>query len=277
MTTVPTTPAADEGRETIPTAGARPPRPGAASASLVFAWRAFLKLRHTPEQLADAVVIPLLFTVLFTYLFGGALSGSTARYLEFLLPGTLVMSVLLITVYSGLGLNLDVSRGVLDRFRTTPTWRPAYIVGGLVGDAARYLLAATLVVLLGVAMGFRPDGGLVGVVLAVACVVGFAFSLSWLWTTLGLLLRTPASVTTLSFVVQFPLIFASNVFVDPETLPGWLHTFVDINPVSHLVTAERGLMHGTATAGQVGWVVVASAVLVAVFAPTTMYLYGRRQ
>jgi ABC-2 type transport system permease protein len=112
--------------------------------------------------------------------------------------------------------------------------------------------------------------------LADALVLVFAFSLSWVWTTLALVVRTPASLSGLSFIVQFPLMFASNVFVDPSTMPGWLRAFVTVNPVSLLVTTVRDLMHGTATAGGVGWVLLASAALVAVFAPLTMHLYRTR-
>lgn len=256
--------------------GARPAVPGRVATTLVFARRALLKLRHAPEQMIDAIAIPVLFTVLFTYLFGGALAGSIGDYLHALLPGTLVMAVLLMTVYTGLVLKTDLDRGVLDRFRSTPGWRPAVIVGSLLGDAGRYLLAATIVVALGLLMGFRPDGGATGIVLAIALVLVFAFSLSWVWTTLALVVRTPASLSALSFIVQFPLMFASNVFVAPDTMPGWLRAFVNVNPVSLLVTTVRDLMHGTATAGQVGWVLVASAALVAVFAPITMRLYRTR-
>ncbi|HSI94306.1 MAG TPA: ABC transporter permease [Jiangellaceae bacterium] len=254
-----------------------PPRPAnPATASLAFAWRALLKIKHVPEQLADAIFIPILFTVLFTYLFGGALAGSTTEYLQWLLPGTLVLSVLLITVYAGVNLNTDIAKGVFDRFRSMPIWRPSLIVGGLLSDGIRNVLAATLVLAIGLIMGFRPDGGVAGVVLAIGLVVVFAFGLSWVWATLGLILRTPNSVTMISFFVQFPLTFASNVFVDPRTMPGWLRGFVEVNPVSHLADAVRGLMHGTATFGDVGWVLVASAALVAVFGPLTMHLYRSR-
>jgi ABC-2 type transport system permease protein len=252
------------------------PRPACAtplSASVTFAERALLKIKHVPEQLADAVMIPILFTVMFTYLFGGAMAGSTRDYLRFLLPGTVVFAVLLITVYAGVNLNTDISKGVTDRFRSMPIWRPALIVGGLISDVGRNLLAASLVIALGLVMGFRPAGGVAGVGFALALVLAFAFGLSWVWATLGLVLRTPASVTTVSFLVQFPLTFASNVFVDPRTMPGWLETFVNANPVSQLVDAVRGLMGGTATAGQVGGVLVASVVLVAAFGPLTMHLY----
>jgi ABC-2 type transport system permease protein len=254
----------------------RPPRASPLSASLTFAWRALLKIKHVPEQLADAIMIPILFTVMFTYLFGGAMAGSTREYLQFLLPGTMVFAVLLITVYAGVNLKTDITTGVIDRFRSMPIWRPALIVGGLISDAGRNLLAAGLVVALGLAMGFRPDGGVIGVLLAIALVLAFAFGLSWVWATLGLVLRTPSAVTAVSFLVQFPLTFASNVFVDPQTMPGWLRMFVEVNPVSQLVDAVRGLMDGTAQAGQIGGVLIASGLLVAVFGPLTMRLYRNR-
>lgn len=254
----------------------RPPRASALSASVTFAHRALLKIKHVPEQLADAIMIPVLFTVMFTYLFGGAMVGSARAYLQFLLPGTMVFAVLLITVYAGVNLKTDLTSGVIDRFRSMPVWRPALIVGGLISDAARNLLAAGLVVGLGLAMGFRPDGGVTGVLLAIALVLAFAFGLSWVWATLGLILRTPSAISAVSFLVQFPLTFASNVFVDPRTMPGWLRAFVEVNPVSLLVDAVRGLMHGTAQAGQVSGVLIASGLLVAVFGPLTMRLYRTR-
>jgi len=248
----------------------------ALSASLTLGWRALLKLKHVPEQLADVTFIPILFTLMFTYLFGGALAGSTRAYLHFLLPGTLTMTLLLVSVYTGVGLNADLTSGVFDRFRSLPIWRPAPVVGALLGDTARNTIAAAIVIALGLAMGYRPNGGVVGVMLAVALLLVFSFSLAWIWTALGLVLRTPSAVSNVSLLLVFPLAFASNVFVKPETMPEWLHTLVGLNPVSHLVTAERGLMNGTATLGQVGWALVASIALLGVFAPLTMRLYRRK-
>jgi ABC-2 type transport system permease protein len=275
-TTAPTT-GSREPLQVVLSAGARPPRPSALAASRAFGWRALLKLKHVPEQLTDVIGIPVIFTLGFTYLFGGALAGSTQAYLQFLLPGTLVMTVVLVTTFSGVTLNTDITAGVFDRFRSLPIWRPAPIVGPLLGDIGRYLLASTLVLALGLALGYRPDGGLVGALAAVALVLGFAFGLSWVWTALGLVLRTPTAVNNLSLLVLFPLTLASNIFVDPQTMPGWLRAFIDVNPITHVVTAARGLLAGTVTAGQVGWVVAASAALTAVFAPLTMQLYRNRR
>ncbi len=271
--TTPTTQAADQTLGAALSTRARPPRPGALAASRTFGWRALLKLKHVPEQLIDVIGLPIIFTLGFTYLFGGALAGSTRQYLQFLLPGTLVMTVVLVTTYSGVTLNTDLTKGVSDRFRSLPIWRPAPIVGALLGDTGRYLLAATIVIALGLVLGYRPDGDVLGVGAAVGLLLGFAFGLSWVWTTLGLVLRASSAVSSLSLLVLFPLTLASNIFVDPKTMPGWLQAFIDVNPVSHLVTAERGLMAGTATAGQVGWVLAAAALLTAVFAPLTSRLY----
>jgi ABC-2 type transport system permease protein len=275
--TTETAPAADQAVRTALAACARPPRASALAASLTFAWRALLKLKHVPEQLIDVTGLPIIFTLGFTYLFGGALAGSTRAYLQFLLPGTLAMTVVLVTTYSGVTLNTDRTKGVSDRFRSLPIWRPAPIVGGLLGDTGRYLLAATIVIALGLVLGYRPDGGAAGTVAAVGLVLVFAFGLSWIWTTLGLVLRAPSAVNNLSLLVLFPLTLASNIFVDPQTMPGWLQAFIDVNPASHLVTATRGLMAGTASAGQVGWVLAASAALTAVFAPLTSHLYRNQR
>lgn len=255
----------------------RPQRAGVINAALAFGWRGLLKIKHVPEQLLDVIAIPIVFTVMFTYLFGGALADSTGSYLQFILPGTLVMAVLLVTMYSGVGLNTDISKGVFDRFRSLPIWQPSPILGALIGDLGRYLLSTVLVLALGFAIGFRAHGGATGVVLAVALLLLFAISLSWVWTTLGLVMRTPNAVMTIGTVVLFPLTLASNVFVDPATMPGWLHAFVKVNPVSHLVTASRDLMLTGSTSGtELAWVLLGAILLTAVFAPFTIRLYRRQ-
>jgi len=258
----------------LPT-GPRPEPPGAWAASAAFGWRALLKIKHVPEMLLDVIAIPVVFTLMFTYLFGGALAGSPRRYLQFILPGTLVMAVLLVTMYAGTGLATDRAKGITDRFRALPIWRLAPVTGGLLGDTARYLLAAALVVVLGVAIGFRPVGGAPGVLAGIGLLLVFALALSFAWATLGLLLRTPQAVMSAATVVLFPLTLASNVFVAPHTMPGWLQVLVSVNPVSHLVSAERALMAGHPAAGPMAWVLLASAALATVFAPVTAWLYGR--
>jgi ABC-2 type transport system permease protein len=256
---------------------ARPPRPGPLSASMTFGWRALLKIKHVPEQLFDVLMFPVMFTLMFTYLFGGALAGSTREYVQYLLPGILVQTIVFITMYTGMAINTDITKGIFDRFRSLPIWRPSVLVGALLGDVVRFTVSGTIVVLLGLLLGFRPAGGFTGVALSILLVLVFSFSIGWIWTMLGLILRTPQSVMGVSMMILFPLGFASNVFVNPATMPGWLQAFVDVNPVSHLVTAVRGLMAGAVDGTEVMWVLVASAVLVVVFAPITMKLYGNRR
>ena len=254
----------------------RPPRASALSAALTFGWRGMLKVKHVPEQLLDVTITPVMFVVLFTYLFGGAISGSTGEYLDYILPGILVMSVLFTTVYSGVALNTDLTKGVVDRFRSLPTWRPAPLVGALLGDSVRYLVAGSVIIGLGVALGYRPSAGFPGVVAALALVIVFAFGLSWVFTTLGLLMRSPNAVMNAGFMGIFPLTFLSNVFVEPETLPSALEAFVNANPISILVDASRGLMEGNVAAGDIGIVLGTAAALTAVFAPLTTRLYRTR-
>jgi len=214
--------------------------------------------------------------LMFTYLFGGAIAGSTSEYLQYILPGILAMSVVFTTVYSGVALNTDLTKGVVDRFRSLPIPRSSPLLGALLGDSVRYLVAATVIVVLGVILGYRPDAGIGGVLGAMAMVVIFAFGLSWAFTTLGLVMRTPNAVMNAGFMAIFPITFLSNAFVSPETLPGWLEAFVDVNPMSHLITAARGFMDGTVTAGEIGIVLGSAAALTAIFAPLTVRLYSRK-
>jgi ABC-2 type transport system permease protein len=254
------------------------PRPASAwAATTTLGWRAMLKIKHVPFQLFDVTAFPLMMTLMFTYLFGGALAGSPRAYVQFLIPGIVVQTIVFITVYTGVGLNSDITKGLFDRFRSVPIWQPAPIFGALLGDVFRYSLAATMVVILGVIMGFRPAGGVVGVVLAVALIIVFAISVSWMWIIVGMLVKSPESVMTSSFLLLFPLTMGSNIFVDPRTMPGWLQRAVGMNPVSHLVNASRGLMSGNVAASDIVWVLVASAVITAVFAPIAMRMYHKER
>jgi ABC-2 type transport system permease protein len=257
--------------------GTRPARASALSASLTHSWRVLIGFRHAPEQLFESIVMPFMFLLMFTYLFGGAIAGSSGNYLRYFLPGILVMTVLLMTVNAGTALNAEIAKGIFDRYRTLPYWQPATIVGALVGDFVRYTFAILTSVVLGLVLGFRPAGGVTGVVLALLMLLVIAFSVGWVFTTLGLVVRTADSLLQTGMIVLFPLCFISNIFTFPETMPGWMEAVVDVNPVSHAATAVRGLLHGDATGAQVGWVLVGCAVLTLVFAPLTMRLYRNKR
>jgi ABC-2 type transport system permease protein len=257
--------------------GKRPHPASAGSAVLTLAWRAMLKIKHVPFQLFDVIVTPVMFTLLFTYIFGGALAGTPREYIQFLLPGILVQTLVFLTVYTGVGLNTDIQKGLYDRFRSIPMWQPAPIMGALAGDVFRYSFAGILIVLMGFLIGFRPAGGVLGVVLAFVLVLVFCFALSWLWIIVGMKVRTPESVMTTSFVFLMPLTFASNIFVELSTMPPGLQAVVGRNPVTHLANASRKLMHGQPAGEDVAWVLGASAVILLVAAPIAMRLYHKER
>jgi ABC-2 type transport system permease protein len=254
------------------------PRPASALSSvLTLAWRAMLKIKHVPFQLFDVTVMPIMFTLLFTYIFGGAIAGTPREYIQYLLPGILVQTVVFITVYTGMGLNGDIHKGLFDRFRSLPMWQASPILGALAGDLFRYSVASALILTMGFILGFRPQGGAIGVLLAVALVLVFGFALSWLWIIVGMLVRTPESVMTTSFIFLMPLTFASNIFVNLSTMPPWLQAVVGRNPVTHLANASRSLMHGEPAGTDVLWVLLASAVIVVVAAPIAMRMYRKER
>lgn len=251
----------------------RPTKPTALQSSLTFGERALLKIRYVPEQLFDVTFFPIIMTLLFTYLFGGAIAGSTQAYIAFLAPGIMVQSVLMITMYTGTTLRTDIDKGVFDRFRSLPIWRPSALVGMLLGDAVRFTIAATVTSLVCVLLGWRPGGGVLGVTMGVLVLLVFAFALGWIWTFLSMLLRTPNSIMGVSMMVLMPLTFGSNIFVDPSTMPGWLQAWVNVNPVSHLVTTVRDFMNGVAPGAELTWTLLWAAALVTVFGTLTMWKY----
>ena len=256
---------------------ARPQPASAPSAVLTLAWRALLKIKHVPFQLFDVLVTPIMFTLLFTYIFGGALAGTPREYIQYLAPGIVVQTVIFITVYTGVGLNSDIKKGLYDRFRSLPMWQPSPLFGALAGDVFRYSVASILILVMAFIIGFRPAGGPLGVFLAVALVLVFCFAVSWLWIIVGMLVKSPESVMTTSFIFLMPLTFASDIFVQLSTMPAWLQVVVGRNPVTLLAKATRGLMHGTPVAGDVLWVLLSSAAIVLVATPVAMRLYHKER
>jgi ABC-2 type transport system permease protein len=243
---------------------------------LTMAWRGLLKVRRTPEQLFDVTLQPILFTLMFTYIFGGAIAGDVASYLPFFIPGILVQTVITTSVVTGVQLREDMDKGVFDRFRSLPIARIAPLAGALLADTVRYAIATVLTFVMGLIMGWRPDGGALGVVSAGLLVVVCAWSISWIFAFFGVIARSASSVQGISMIVLFPLTFASNAFVPADTLPGWLKSFVDVNPVSHLVTAARDLTTTGSWTLDAAWALLGAAVVVAVFAPMTVRAYMRR-
>lgn len=197
--------------------------------SLTMGYRGLVKVKHNPEQLFDVVIQPVIFTLMFTYIFGGAIAGDVASYLPIIIPGILVQTVITASVVTGTQLREDMDKGVFDRFKSLPIARISPLAGALLSDIVRYAIATTITFAMGYAMGFRPEGGIIGVVAAGLLVVVCAFSISWIFALMGVLMNKASAVQGISMLVLFPLTFMSNAFVPADTMPGWMQTFVSIN------------------------------------------------
>ena len=245
------------------------------SQTLSMAWRATKKMRRNPEQFFDVLIQPLLFTAMFAYIFGGAVSGDVESYLPLLIPGILAQTTLTACIATGIQLREDMDKGVFDRFRSLPIARIAPLAGPMLADVIRYTVATGLTFATGIAMGYRPGGGVPGVLAATLLTIACGWSMAWIFTWIGIKGRSAQSVQAMSMMIMFPLTFMSNSFVPADTLPGWLQAFVNINPVSHVVTAVRDLANHGQVTGQVGWAVVACLAVIAIFAPLSVRSYRK--
>jgi ABC-2 type transport system permease protein len=245
------------------------------SQTFSMAWRALKKMRRNPEQFFDVTVQPLLFTAMFAYIFGGAISGNVHAYLPLLIPGIVAQTVLTTCMSTGVQLREDMEKGVFDRFKALPIARLAPLAGPMVADLVRYLIAATLTFVMGIAIGYRPGGGALGVLGAILLAIFTGWALAWIFTFIGTIARNARSVQGISMLILFPLTFLSNAFVPVKTLPGPLAAFVKINPVSHLVSAGRDLANNGVISGEVGWTLLAGLIVIMIFAPLSVYSYKR--
>ena len=260
------------------------PRPGVGTTGLAatvrqsftMAYRGLVKIRRTPEQLFDVTLMPIVFTVMFTYIFGGAISGDVGSYLPVIIPGILVQTAITSSVATGVQLREDMDKGVFDRFRSLPIARIAPLAGALLADTVRYAIATTITFVVGIVMGLRPAGGLGAVLLAALLVIVVAWAISWVFAYFGVIARTASSVSGIANLVLFPLTFLSNAFVPTDTLPAWLRWFTEVNPVSHLITAVRDLVNHGTVGGDLWLSLLGAAVVVAVFAPLTVRAYMRK-
>ena len=240
------------------------------------AWRGIVKTVHSPEALLDVTLQPVIFLLLFVYVFGGAIAGSTTDYLQLALPGVLVQTIVFASAGTGVGLAEDLQTGIFDRFRSLPIGRSAPLIGAIGADLVRYLTSGLIMVAFGFVLGFRITTTPWALVATLGLVMVFAFALCWVFTALAMVVGQPRSVQGLGALVMLPLTFGSNAFVPAGTLPSWLRGFVEINPVTHVVDAARGLLTGGPVAGPVTLALLSSAVVVAVFAPLAVFLYRRR-
>jgi oleandomycin transport system permease protein len=240
------------------------------------AWRTLVQIRHNPWELSDFSIQPIMFVLLFTYVFGGAIAGSTGQYLTFALPGIIVMNMLFVTMYVGTGLNTDLTKGVFDRLRSLPVARWAPLAGRITADLVKQAWSIVLLLAIGMILGFRIGTSPMALLGAVALLLGFALAFSWVSVLVGLLAKDPEKVQLFGFTALFPITFVSNVFVPATTMPSWLQAFVDVNPVTILADATRGLMLGGRVAGPVAGSLLWAAVFVVIFAPLSVWAFKRR-
>ncbi|MBF6329801.1 ABC transporter permease [Nocardia transvalensis] len=255
----------------------RPPQAGALAASAAFAWRSVRKIKHVPDTMFDAVVQPIVFLVLVTYGFGGAIAGSPREYLQFFTPGVALLAVVMISMSTGFAMNKDMASGLFDRVRTLPVRPLSVLTGPILADTVRYLLSTVVAVSIGLLLGFRPSGGVLGVLLAALFLQLFAFSLSWVWTWIGIVARAPGTAESVIMMVNSVVLFGSSILAPVETMPGWVRFIVQLNPVSHAADVTRGLMHGTITMSQLWVGLLLCAGLSAVFAPLALGAFTKRR
>lgn len=257
-----------------------PPRVGLLDGvlqSMTLAWRTVVQVRHNPWEMSDFSIQPIMFVLLFTYVFGGAIAGSTSDYLTFMLPGLIVMNMLFVTMYVGQGLNTDLTKGVFDRLRALPIARWAPLAGRIAADQVKQTWSIVLVLAVGMIMGFRlGDPGLPGLLATVVLLLVFALAFSWVAVLVGILAKDAERVQIFGFTALFPLTFVSDVFVPAETMPGWLQGFVNANPVSILADACRGLLQGGPVATEVIQSLLWAAGIAAVFAPLSVLALKHR-
>ena len=251
--------------------------------SLILAKRSITKMLRNPEQFIDVTLQPIIMTVLFVFIFGGAVSGDSSTYLPFVLPGIIVQTIMFTSLTIGVNLNTDIQKGVFDRFRSLPISRSAPLLGAVTGDIVRHAIAITVTLAFGALLGFQFTTGWYSVLAAVALMILFAVSLCWVSVLIGMLARSSGSVQGLSFLIVFPLTFGSSTFVPASTLPDWLQGWVAINPVTHVIEVMRGLLSGpsymaagSTLGGELVWVLGSCVVLVGIFFPLATWAYRRK-
>jgi oleandomycin transport system permease protein len=244
--------------------------------TMTLAWRTLVQIRHNPWELGDFSFQPIMFVLLFTYVFGGAIAGDTGDYLMLTLPGLIVMNMFFVTMYVGMGLNTDLTKGVFDRLRSLPIARWAPLAGRIIADMVKQAWSFILLLGVGYALGFRIGTSMLGLLGAVVLVLVFALAFSWVSVLVGVLSKDPEHVQLFGFTALFPITFVSNVFAPSDTMPGWLQPIVENNPVSVLADACRGLMVTGAEAEPIVTSLIWAAGIAAVFSVLSVRALRRK-
>jgi oleandomycin transport system permease protein len=245
--------------------------------TMTLAWRTLVQIKHNPMELLDLSIQPIMFVLLFTYVFGGQMAGGhPAAYLQYALPGIIAQNALFATLNTGVGLNTDITKGVFDRLRSLPISRMSPLAGRILADTVKQAWSMAILLGVGMLIGYRVKTNPVNVLVGLLLVVVVAFAVSWVSVLIGVLVSEPEKVQIFGFTTIFPLSFSSSAFVDTHTMPGWLQAWAKVNPVSHLADALRGLLGGGVVAGPATKILLWSVVFAVVFAPLTVRALRRR-
>jgi ABC transporter DrrB family efflux protein len=243
--------------------------------TMVVAERNLVRLPRAPDLLLAFTVQPVMFVLLFVYVFGGAISTPGYEYVDFLIPGIIVQNIAFGGFVTALGLNEDLNKGLIDRFRSLPMARPAVLAGRTLADVVTNFLSVIVLVVTGLIIGFSFDAGIGEVVGGFALLLLFGYAFSWVFALLGLLVSSPESANSVGFIAVFPLTFISSAFVPVESMPSALQWFAEVNPFTVTVDAMRALWLGAPAGNSVWGAVVWSLVIIAVFAPLAVARYRR--
>jgi oleandomycin transport system permease protein len=261
--------------ETVPTGRIGPSQ--ALRNGMTLAWRNVTQLKHSPEKLMDVTLMPIVFLLMFLYVFGGVVAGSTHAYLQQLLPGLVAQMGMFASMGLGTSLCEDIHKGVFDRFRSLPIARSAPLIGAVVGDTVRFCVTMVMLVAFGSLLGFRFHTGPLSVLAAFGLAYVFYFAVCWVSALVGLIASTPATVQGLAFIWTMPLTFGSSVLLaNTETMPGWLQAWVKVNPVTHLADSVRALTIGGPIGDHAYYTLAWAAGIVLVSFPIAVWKYGRK-
>lgn len=243
----------------------------------VIARRNLMKIGGDPSLLLDATLMPMLFTLVFVYVFGGAIAGTQADYTQFLIPGIMALNITIVSRTTGIGIAVDFSNGTVDRFRSLPIARLSVLSGQIVADTVRMLMSILVIMVFAFIIGFRVETGFSHVVAAILLLMAFGIALAWVSAFIGLILRSVQSVATISTLWMIPLQFGSSLFVPTATMPDWLQVFVRFNPMTLVVDTVRTLLTGGAVGASLWGALAWLFGIIAVFVPLSVRQYSRRR
>jgi ABC-2 type transport system permease protein/oleandomycin transport system permease protein len=247
----------------------------AASDTLVLAKRSLLRIRRQPDLLIGFTVQPIMFVLLFVYVFGGAIETGSLDYVDFLIPGIIVQSMVFGGFVTALGLSEDLKKGLIDRFRSLPMWGPAVLSGRILADVGTNVIQLVVMFVVGIAAGFRFHTELPEIVAGIALLLLFGYAFSWVFAFIGLTASSPEASNAYGFTILFPVTFVSSAFVPVESMPGWLQPVAEHNPFTTMVDAARALFVDTPAGNDIWLAVVWALVITAVFGALSIWRYRR--